>query len=372
MYLLMRAWRSVTRNRHRSLLMCIQLTIGLSALTFTVGLWVGVFAPQLRVYSVGLEGAIAGLVFPRSPLPEEEEVVKISDVDDYIIVQTSNNYGLDIQPVRRIHVNQRYIIRFSYKAQTGRYLTHEDFHASSDEVPVVVSRSLSKYYPLGATLKLPWNVTVKVVGIVEDSTRVWIGQPEMLVDNRYFFISPLNPERELSGGRIVVIPSEDANIYEVIQRLRERWPSLIVYPMSHYLQTNPKFDRPLRTWLSFIALICLTVAAVGFGSSHFFTLRQRFREVGIQFALGANPCHFTVQIILEALILLAIPYIVSMGVGHVIGGKLVEVYVFELYETGLITNLLVLGISVLALGISILPTALWISRLTPAELLRLK
>jgi hypothetical protein len=375
MFLILHAIKSLLRNRGRTLLMLTQLLVGMAALSIAIGLWFGIYIPENRTRSVGMMHSVIGVAGIDIPVPPADEVMEVPGVDEYIV---QHRAGFKDEFIS-VFVNTGYLGTFDHRVDVGRFLTPEDIEGGSSTLAVVVSTALaeeeSERFSLDSVLHMSGRIDAEVVGVLNEAEKIWV-TPELITlhskEDR-FILLPYRSELLWLGDfmptiRLTIIPSEGTDPDNLVQRLTARWPKVPFQPMQSFLKNKRNETRELRLWLTYIATVCLIVAVIGFASGQVFSMQRRLRQVGVQFAFGAKPRYFIIQMMLEAGILLVIPYAASLGTGTYFAEFAADKSIA--YSFNLQTALYIVGIAVPMLLAAILPPALYIAKLSPAELLR--
>ncbi len=141
--------------------------------------------------------------------------------------------------------------------------------------------------------------------------------------------------------RIRVIIPDSADLYEEMDRAEKLFPELNV---EHAVarQQYDKLKKHMSRWkkgLWVVIGICLLMGGFGLMILMLSSVKQRFREVGIRRAVGANRIHIVVQFLVESTVLSLLGGILGVAAGAGIGyvsNKIIGVpFMVDLYIWGI-------------------------------------
>ena len=200
----------------------------------------------------------------------------------------------------------------------GRYFNETD---KSDSVPVaIVNESMArKWWPnesaLGKRIKqgFPQDKTQyrEIVGVVGD---VKAAGPDMPQRTEIFFAAP----QEANPALTLLVragPQPAAMAKSVVNEIRVLDPDQAVgtvQPLQDYLESSLAWRRSIVALLAVFAILALGLAAVGIYGVMAYGVSQRFHEIGIRRALGADPRSVFALVISQGLRLVGIG--VALGI----------------------------------------------------------
>jgi putative ABC transport system permease protein len=257
--------------------------------------------------------------------------------------------------------------------KNGRWFSAEE-SAKGSKVAILGSNVATDLFgnvnPLGRKIIIKGK-TLKVIGIANQQGSSFGGQP---VDD-YIYV-PLDIVHSLSGNEDInsiqiktpskdEVPQRKLEIEEVLLDRYEK-DTFTVFDSSQLL-SSINIISVLTVALTGIAAISLIVGGIGIMNIMLVTVSERTREIGLRKAIGAYPRAILVQFLIEATIL--------SGIGGIIGillGTLGSLAINNFFPTNVTLQSVILAFGVSAIvGIVFgVAPARKASKLSPIEALR--
>jgi putative ABC transport system permease protein len=256
----------------------------------------------------------------------------------------------------------------------GRDITRDD---TADRPPVVlVSQALARHFwpggsPLGRHLTLTFQPKKawEVVGIVADAKLNGLDQA-MADDAVYVPMLQDTPPGLSLVVRTSLPPQSVASaVTQAIHGIDPDQPVIDVLTMDDVVDTSLAQQRFAMELLAAFAALALLLAAIGIYSVLSYTVRQRFREIGIRMALGAPPSGVLRMVVVEGMK----PTLIGVGVGLVAAfalGRVLSTLVYGVSARDRATFVVVSVLVALVGSISSLLPAYRATRVDPLIALR--
>ena len=349
------AWQNIVRNKTRSFLNMLGVTIGIAAVLSTITLGSFTRAKILAGYeSLGVN-KLTIRAFPNWDLKAEDLTgAKFEGIDQkadlrpirrlfpevQLISPVVRNYarnaefgGRTYDQAKVIGVNSEYFAISNLRFAKGRPIS--PFHVEKNSAVCVIGsevaeRLFSKINPLG-----------KIVQVTGDNDQRWnctvIGVLASIVSNDEWS----NP------NQLIVFPSSFLSLmsmsfyskpYEVNIQIDTRVPGASIESLSEKIQKffklkyggtamvrvdsdqllvaqMRKFLNLFSALLAGVALISLAVGGIGITNMMLVSVSERFKEIGLRKALGARDQELRMQFLVESVILCLIAGIAGVTFG---------------------------------------------------------
>jgi putative ABC transport system permease protein len=274
---------------------------------------------------------------------------------------------VDGRAVSLIQTGARYFETIGLDAIRGRTLRNED-RLTGREAVVVDEQFASVFFadrdPLGERIQLtaaarrapsaqptppsPW---LTIVGVV--ATLPTVGPPAAMRPTVYAPIGAM----PLEGPATIIVNGQDTRgaaqaLREEVRRMDADLALYAIEPVNDVLARSRLPVRLVGTWFSVIALIAVTLVAVGLWALTAHGVTARTREIGIRVALGARNSEVVWLFARRALVQLAIG--MSIGVaGALASNRLLQSYVGQISPRDPVT---LLGVSILLVVVAMAAT----------------
>lgn len=320
------SFRSIFRNRMRSLLTSLGIIIGVSSVIVMVGVGEGSQAQITK--QISSMGTNLIMVMPeRGPgsvnrLTRADEI-KIKTESSYIsaISGTTRNtfdvvggYGSWSTSVMGVETD--YLVIKNWAVETGSLFTTQDLERRSKVAVLgatVANKLFGKSDPLFQTVRLG-NTPFKVIGVLEKK-----GSSGMGDDQDDIILVPLDTALTRLGKRgnldsITMSVSRDnlmdrAQIeIDTIMKESHRLSAsddadYRVMNMADIIKTASKTSQTLTNLLAAIAGVSLIVGGIGIMNIMLVSVIERTREIGIRMSVGARKKDILFQFLSESVIL---------------------------------------------------------------------
>ncbi len=328
------SWRSILRNKTRSLLTSLGIIIGVSAVIIMVAIGQGA---QRRIeQEISSLGTNMIIVFPGVATTgsvrmgggtyvrfTEQDLKKIKREASLVsgisaIVRTSGQIvgGGSNWFTSVLGVSPDYIEIREWPVEEGEFFTERDV-ASKAKVAVlgktVADELFSEESPVGRRIRIR-NIPFKVIGVLREK-----GQDARGFDQDDVVLVPYTTALyRLKGGRyidaIILSAVSQEQIDSAQQEIRE------ILRESHRLQDWQEDDFRIRTQteiieratetskvltllLASIATVSLIVGGIGIMNIMLVSVTERTREIGIRMSVGARAGDILIQFLSEAVVL---------------------------------------------------------------------
>ena len=328
------AYKSVLKNRMRSVLTSLGIIIGVGAVIIMVAIGEG--SQQRILNEINSLGADMIMVFPAhsrmggvSRGSGSQNRMTLNDAD-YLaenvtlsraispvvgaagqVVGGTSNWNTSIYGVSPDYLTIR-----SWEMETGELFTERDIRARSKVCILgkTVSDSLfAGADPIGEQIRIR-NTPFKVIGVLKER-----GQNPMGRDEDDIIIAPSTTVLyRLAGGQYINQILASANSTEVIDAAQDEITSLM--REAHKLQESEDDDFMVRNQaditdavsesseiltmlLGSIAAVSLLVGGIGIMNIMLVSVTERTREIGIRLAIGARGSDVLIQFLTEAVVL---------------------------------------------------------------------
>jgi predicted permease len=229
----------------------------------------------------------------------------------------------------------------------GRFLEDRDRTSSPAGVVVnqaVMDRMFPKDDPVGHDIRL-WGSTWHIVGVVGSERFHGVAK-----DAPIAVYLPLGVVSSSSEALIVRTTADPAALAPVVRAtIRAIDPALVVYglePLDVTLANSLSGQRFLMSLLTAFAALALVLAAIGIHGVLSCSVTQRYREIGLRMALGADAHRVLRSVMAEGAALTGIGLALGVGLslllGRVMNGLLFGVRPTDV--TTFVASVIVLGV----------------------------
>lgn len=318
--IILMAWRNIWRNKARSIVIMLSVSIGLLAGIAVLALYKGMIKSRVRtvVYSevshlqvhhpsfkmeehpgYVLPNAVA-LLHEIQPLPQVQYVTARSTVQGMLVTPTSSA-GVQVNGV--IPEMENRISQLQQKLIEG-----EGFHPNKKN-EIIIGKKLAGKMKLKLNGKLVLTFTDTADNLVSAAFRVagiyQSGNAPRDEMNVYVSITSLN-ELLLTGNsfhEIAIILKNDDDVEIIQDQLMKSHPSLLI---ETWKQLSPETDLMVKTvdQYSYIIMIIILVAlAFGILNTMLMSVLERRKEIGMMVALGTGRLKIFMLVLSETVFL---------------------------------------------------------------------
>lgn len=314
------AWRNVWRNKARSLVIMLSVSIGLLAGVSVLALYKGMMTSRVRTV---IDVEVGHLQIhhpdfktdnhPAFVLPNAKEVLKgVQNLPEVkvaaprtlaqgMMVTTSGSCGVQV-----IGIIPEYEYRASRLKQ--KIVAGEGFH-SGKKNEIVIGKKLADKMKLKVGSKLVLTFTDTADNLVSSAFRVTgiyqSGNAPLDEVNVYVLLPTLNEEL-LTGDsfhEITVVLNKDEDLLPMLGKLKKMNPALLI---QSWMDLSPETELMVKTIddYSYIIMIIILVAlAFGILNTMLMSVLERTKEIGMMVALGTSKPRVFLLVLMETVFL---------------------------------------------------------------------
>lgn len=391
--------KSIRKQGSRTILIILQLVIGLTTLSIGLGMVEGTqrlindvkeIAPKNMLH-IGMYvsnrdlykgqrlafDSIDSKVFSKL-YSDMKNDTRITNLGTFVVNQGMSSNGLKTMEVS-IDVN--YLKMYEFKVVDGRKLSVEDFsEKTTDKIPVLISKELSKTFPLGSS----YNQVYRVVGILPANMKFWGGSSTLLsanmINSNNIIVIPLN-ENQFDNNDIklrvfqnLVFEAKDiSKKVEISNHILQQIKGEInkvgldakITDLSTEIADINKRNEVQRKFSLMFAVLILILSSFGLIGVTLASIARRKFEFGIRYAFGSTSGLLIALICGE----IAFLYLISIASALIISIAAQGLFNTMLIEIGITTILKAVGITLLLSILSCFLPVLKIIRTKPVELI---
>jgi len=345
------AGRALGRNKLRTALTMLGITIGVGAVIVLVSIGQGAQAMVLdQISSMGSNmmyvmpgnlnfgGAALGAGAANSLTDEdvaamEREIGTIRAASPVVNASGQLVFGNQNWFVRMQGTNQRFPEIRSWRVEQGDFFTDSDVRSAARVI--VLGKSVAEKLfpgvdPIGETIRVR-NLPFRVVGVLSAKGQSMVGQDQ----DDTAVIPYTTAQRKLLGQQIpsinqAMVSSISQEATGVTQRqitelLRQRHKigpgesdDFMVRNMTDAAATFTQLTTIMTLLLGSIAAISLVVGGIGIMNIMLVSVTERTREIGIRMAVGARPNYVRLQFLTESIVLSLMGGVIGILIGGAI------------------------------------------------------
>jgi putative ABC transport system permease protein len=328
------AFRSIVKNRMRSLLTSLGVIIGVAAVIVMVGIGAGAQADvEAQISSMGVNTII---IFPQRgqsgnvslgagtrnmlTLDDAEQLVEnatlLTAVSPIVRVNAQIIGGTGNWNTHTYGVTPEYLDIRGWAVETGEIFTERDVRTKAKVAllgKTVIEELFPATDPVGQQIRVR-NTPFKVIGTLsEKGTSPWGSDYDDVV-----LIPATTGLYRLSGGRNISminvsaasLEQSEAAIEEVTQIIRESHrlrpeeeDDFRIYSQAELMETATETQRVMTLLLGAVAAVSLVVGGIGIMNIMLVSVTERTREIGIRLAVGARGADVMTQFLTESVVL---------------------------------------------------------------------
>ncbi|MBN1997945.1 ABC transporter permease [candidate division KSB1 bacterium] len=328
------SFKSIMKNRMRSLLTSLGIIIGVSAVIVMVGIGEG---SQRRIaQEISSMGNNMIVVFPsfsqrggvnrgagsfnRLTMDDVEAIRAEAALIKYVsaivmsagqVVGNGNNWNSSVQGVDPEYLNIRV-----WDLESGEFFTDKD-NRSRKKVAVlgktVAENIFGNSDPVGQKIRIR-NTPFKVIGVLKEK-----GQDARGQDQDDIIFAPSNTVlNRLKGDRFVNMINASATSLETIGKAQSELTDILrrehkieygeendfmVANQTAITEMASETSRIMTMLLGAVAAVSLVVGGIGIMNIMLVSVTERTREIGIRMSVGARGKDILLQFLLEAVVL---------------------------------------------------------------------
>jgi putative ABC transport system permease protein len=333
------AWRNIWRNKMRSIVIMLSITIGLFAGIAVLALYKGMMKARLRT---AIDAEVGHLQIHDINFKKDYDPKYILINGDQLLYEISNISGVKMAVPRSITSGMLATATGSAGVQINGVIAEKEYQASQlknkiiegklfDSLrknEVMIGKKLANKMKLNPGSKLVLTFTDTSGGIVSGAFRVAAiyQSANAPVDERNVYISMKDMNILLSTGQsfheIVVLLNHDEDVKKVQQQLQQKFTS---YQTESWKEISPETDLMVKTTdqLSYI-LMTIIMFALAFGiiNTMLMAVLERTKEIGMMIALGTAKLKIFLLVLLETILLT----VAGAPVGILIGMLIANYY----------------------------------------------
>jgi len=314
------AWRNIWRNKMRSIVIILSITIGLFAGIAVLALYKGMMKSRIRT---AIDAEVGHLQIHDINFKKDYEPKFIITNGDQVLNEISKVQGVKLAAPRSITNGMVATANGSAGVQINGVIAEKEYEASQlknkimegklfDSLrknEVMIGKKLADKMKLNPGSKLVLTFTDTSGGIVSGAFRVaaFYQSANAPLDERNVYISMKDMNTLLATGdsfhEIVILLKNDEDVQTVQQQLQQKFPS---YKIESWKEISPETDLMVKTTdqLSYI-LMTIIMFALAFGiiNTMLMAVLERTREIGMMVALGTNKLKIFLLVLLETIYL---------------------------------------------------------------------
>jgi putative ABC transport system permease protein len=332
--LLKASFKSILKNRMRSLLTSLGIIIGVSAVIVMVGIGSG---SQKRIErEIASLGNNMIIVFPsfsqrggvnrgaqsfnRLTMDDvkaiREEATQISGVSSVVmaggqIIGNGNNWNSQIQGVDPEYLNIR-----SWELASGEFFTDKELRIGKKVVVLgktVAAKIFGDTDPVGQKLRIR-NIPFRVIGLLKEK-----GQDARGQDQDDIVLAPSTTVLyKLKGDRFINMINASASSLEGIAKAQDELSIILrrehkidpggeddfmIANQSSITEMASQTSKIMTMLLGAVATVSLIVGGIGIMNIMLVSVTERTREIGIRMSIGARGSDILAQFLMESVVL---------------------------------------------------------------------
>jgi putative ABC transport system permease protein len=327
------AFKSIMKNRMRSLLTMLGIIIGVGAVVGLVAIGQGTSEQvESQISALGSNlimimpgsGSFGGVSMGASSMNTltlldveklRSESTMLSDVSAIVrtagqVIAEGNNWSTSIQGV-----DPNYLTIKDWDVKDGTFFSEKDIR-SRNKVAVLGNTVANELFgdqsPIGARIRIR-NIPFKVIGVLEEKGQAMMGdQDDVILAPSTTVLYRMTDGKNISmidASAVSTDVMEDASqeITQILRKAHRLKPGddddFRVRTQTEIIQRVSTVTGTLTMLLGAIAAVSLLVGGIGIMNIMLVSVTERTREIGIRMAIGARGGDVLIQFLIEAVLL---------------------------------------------------------------------
>jgi putative ABC transport system permease protein len=270
-------------------------------------------------------------------------------------------------------VDENYLAALGIKLSHGRFFSHET-PADSDAYVVINRAAVNVLKDSSLVTMFKYkdvfrnkDVTKEIAGVTNDFNFASMHQE----------ISPLMLEYNPGRSGYLLVRFDVKNTQDVLINVELRWKeSFAGIPLDYYFldqrfQALYDDDQRQKKVITLIAVVAVTLAALGIFGTTLFMVDQKTKEVGIRKILGSARSQILMLLLKPTLLLIVCASVIGIPIVLTIGNAWLSQYPYRI-EFSSVFFLVSLALLVGVMMVTILHQCYRLTRINPTEVLRQK
>lgn len=318
--ILIMAWRNIWRNKLRSIVIMLSITIGLFAGIAVLALYKGMMTSRIRTV---IDAEVGHLQIHDPAFRKDYDPRYILANGEALLAATAQTEGVRLAAPRSICYGMLATATGSAGVQVNGVDPVKEYGASGLDRKIVegrifdpaksnqvmVGRKLAKKMKLKTGSRLVLTFTDTSGGIVSGAFRLAAiyqsANAPLDERNVYVTLADMNEMLGISNSfhEIVLLLQQDKDIGVLSNQLRNRYPG---YQVETWKEISPETDLMVNTTdqLSYILMTIIMLAlAFGIINTMLMAVLERTREIGMMVALGTTRSRIFQLVLLETVYL---------------------------------------------------------------------
>lgn len=314
------AWRNIWRNKTRSIVILISVSLGLFAGLSILGLYKGMMKARVRTVIYNETGHIQihdgnfkEDYHPKYIIKNEKQVFAAVMSMDKVknISARTVSYGMLATARGNAAVMINSVVPENEYAVSGlkNKLIKGNVFDSTKKNQIMIGQKLAKKMKLDVRSKLVLNFTDTADNLVSAAFRVCgiYKSDNAPLDEKIVYVNQkdFNPLLLTAGNfhELAILLKHDEEVMNVQQALQKKFPEL---QTESWQEISPETDLLVKTvdrYSYIIILIILIALSFGIANTMLMSVLERTKEVGMMMALGTSPRRMFFLIIQETVLL---------------------------------------------------------------------
>ena len=333
------AWKNIWRNKKRSLVIVMAITLGLCGGLFSGAIMMGMaesmvnsaidrYLGHIQIHSKEFDEDILishnlhNVNNIRDAIQSMDSIVAYSErtIIEGMAQSAASSFGVKIVGVDR--VAEKHVTNLNEKVIEGGYLDN------NRKNQILIGKKLAERLNLGLRKKIILTFQNKQGDIIYLACRIsGIFKTESsMFDESTVFLKQIDLLRSLQTSElvheIVIRASSSKHVDDIAGRLKISLPALVIQTWKELAPELAFVSTSMQAFTYMFVAIILFALLFGITNNMLMSVMERIRELGILTAVGMNKMRIFLMILLETIFLSF-----SGGVlGMILGGTLIEIF----------------------------------------------
>jgi len=333
------AWKNIWRNKKRSLVIVMAITLGLCGGLFSGAIMMGMaesmvnsaidrYLGHIQIHSKEFDEDILishnlhNVNNIRDAIQSMDSIVAYSErtIIEGMAQSAASSFGVKIVGVDR--VAEKHVTNLNEKVIEGGYLDN------NRKNQILIGKKLAERLNLGLRKKIILTFQNKQGDIIYLACRIsGIFKTESsMFDESTVFLKQIDLLRSLQTSElvheIVIRASSSKHVDDIAGRLKISLPALVIQTWKELAPELSFVSTSMQAFTYMFVAIILFALLFGITNNMLMSVMERIRELGILTAVGMNKMRIFLMILLETIFLSF-----SGGVlGMILGGTLIEIF----------------------------------------------